>query len=78
MRAKNVGTVERALRILGGGALATLGLALLVAAGGPAWLIAVDAVLILLGLDFVLTGMTGHCPLYQWLGWSTVRSTARR
>jgi Protein of unknown function (DUF2892) len=29
-------------------------------------------VLVLLGLDFVMTGITGYCPLYQRLGWSTM------
>ena len=78
MRTKNVGTIERTVRVVGGGLLAALGLALLVGPGGAPWLITVDVVLILLGLDFVFTGATGHCPLYRWLGWSTARPTAPR
>ena len=74
MRTKNVGLVERIARGAGGLLLAALGLSLLVGAGGPPWLIAVDAVLIALGLDFAVTGVTGFCPLYRWLGWSTARS----
>ena len=74
MRTKNVGMGERMARGVGGLLLAALGLSLLVGAGGPPWLIAVDAVLIALGLDFAVTGVTGFCPLYRWLGWSTARS----
>ena len=76
MRTKNVGTVERVARVVGGLLLVALGLSLLVRAGGPLWIIAVDAGLIALGLDFVVTGVTGHCPLYRWLGWSTTRTPA--
>jgi len=71
MRTKNIGYVERAARIVGGMLLAALGLTLMIITSGPLWLFALDAVLIVLGLDFVLTGVTGHCPLYRWLGWST-------
>lgn len=77
MRAKNVGSAERAARVVGGGLLAAVGLALIALAGGSVWLVAADVVLILLGLDFVVTGATGHCPLYRWLGWSTTGSTTR-
>ncbi len=55
MRAKNVGNIDRAARVFGGALMAALGLTLLVAAGGPAWLIAIDAMLIALGLDFFVT-----------------------
>ncbi len=71
MRTKNIGNIERAARIVGGLLLAVLGLTLLIATGGPPWLFAIDAVLIALGLDFAVTGVTGHCLIYQWLGWST-------
>lgn len=77
MRAKNVGSAERVARVVGGGLLAAVGFALIAVAGGPFWLVAVDIVLILLGLDFVVTGATGNCPLYRWLGRSTARSTTR-
>ncbi len=70
-REKNVGPVERSARIVGGGTAIIIGLLWLI--GGPASaLIAVAAVaLIALGLDFFVTGVTGYCPLYQRLGWST-------
>jgi hypothetical protein len=73
-RQQNVGTIERWVRVLGGGAAAIAGLALLLA--GPAsLLLGVAAVaLVLLGLDFVVTGITGHCPLYKRLGWNTRRA----
>ena len=73
MQTKNVGNIERIARVVGGGALAALGVVLLVTAGGPAWRFAIDALLIILGLDFVVTGATGRCPLYRWLGWRTAR-----
>ena len=73
-RQQNVGTIERWVRVLGGGAAAFAGLALLLA--GPAsLLLGVAAVaLVLLGLDFVVTGLTGYCPLYKRLGRSTRRA----
>jgi len=74
MRTKNIGNVERAARVVGGVLLAAFGLTLPVVAGGPPWLFAIDAVLIALGLDFAVTGVTGHCLIYQWLGWSTAPS----
>ena len=73
-REQNVGTLERLLRVVGGGLATLIGLAFLLA--GPAsliWGVAYSA-LALLGLDFVVTGFTGYCPLYQRLGWSTTHS----
>ena len=69
---KNVGTTERVLRVLGGGALAIWGLWLLFG-GGTLLQVLLYIVLIALGVDFVATGARGHCPLYKWLGWSTAR-----
>ena len=70
-RHQNVGAIERWVRVLGGGGAALVGLAFLLA--GPASpLLGVAAVaLVLLGLDFIVTGITGYCPLYKRLGWST-------
>lgn len=68
----NVGMIERIVRVLGGGTLAGVSLVLLL--GGPTWWGAALAVAgIALGLDFVYTGLTGYCPLYNKLGWSTAR-----
>jgi hypothetical protein len=61
-----LGPIERVVRIVGGGLLAIIGLNLWLSVGGPiawAWLGAA-----LLGLDFVVTGARGYCPLYARLG----------
>lgn len=72
--AQNVGTVERWVRVVGGSLAAIVGLALLLA--GPASLLwgVAYLVLALLGLDFTVTGITGYCPLYRHLGWSTAHT----
>ena len=69
---KNLGTTERVLRVLLGGALAVWALWLLLSGGTLVWLLLYGA-LIALGVDFVVTGVRGHCPLYKWLGWSTAQ-----
>ncbi len=61
-----LGPIDRAVRIVGGGSLALLGLTTWLSVGGPiawAWFGAA-----LLGLDFVVTGARGYCPLYARLG----------
>lgn len=67
-RQQNVGAIERRVRVLGGTAAALAGLAFLLA--GPASLLlgVAEVALVLLGLDFVVTGITGYCPLYKRLG----------
>lgn len=72
-RTQNIGTIERWVRELGGGFMALVGFWLLFA--GPSSLAAAvaEATLVLLGLDLVVTGLTGYCPLYRRLGWSTAR-----
>ena len=68
----NVGTVERVIRVVGGGVLAVASLILLL--GGAAWwAAALEIAGFALGVDFVYTGLTGYCPLYNKLGWTTVR-----
>lgn len=69
---KNLGTTERVLRVLLGGALALWALWLLLGGGTPLQALLYIA-LIAVGVDFVVTGARGHCPLYKWLGWSTAR-----
>lgn len=71
---KNVGSIERALRILGGGLAAIVGLYVLLPHPASLGAGVLGAALALLGLDFVLTGLTGYCPLYHRLGWSTARA----
>jgi Protein of unknown function (DUF2892) len=63
----NITPSERAGRILIGGAGAIVGLVLLAAASG-ALAIVLLALLVLAGLDLVVTGALGHCPLYHKLG----------
>ena len=70
---KNLGTHERVLRVLLGGAVAVWALWLLLGGGALVQLLLYGA-LIALGVDFVVTGARGHCPLYKWLGWSTART----
>lgn len=67
---RNVGTLERATRIGGGAAAAGAGLYVLVS-GPSLWLGGIAVAGIALGLDFIYTGVTGYCPLYAKLRWST-------
>ncbi len=68
---QNVGTVERWIRIIGGSVAASIGLILLLPVPASLLLGLGGVVLVLLGLDFVVTGIIGYCPLYHRLGWST-------
>lgn len=70
-RTQNVGTLERWIRVIGGALVAVFGLFLLIPTPGSLLLGLAGVVLVLLGLDFVVTGITGYCPLYHRLGWST-------
>lgn len=70
---KNIGTAERVLRVLLGGALAVWASWLLFGGGTRVQLL-LDVALIAFGVDFVVTGARGYCPLYKWLGWSTART----
>lgn len=72
-KVQNVGTAERWLRTIGGGLAAIVGLVLLLPAPASIGAGALGVALVLLGLDFVYTGITGYCPLYSRLGWSTAR-----
>ncbi len=76
---KNLGTLERVLRVLLGGALAIWALVLLLGAGALVRVL-LDVALIGLGVDFVVTGIRGYCPLYKRLGWNTAgrRPAVRR
>ncbi len=63
----NITPSERAGRIAIGGAAAIGGLVLLASATG-ALAIVLLVLLALAGLDLVVTGALGHCPLYAKLG----------
>lgn len=72
---KNLGAAERVLRVLLGGALA-LWAAWMLLGGGSLLGVLLYIVLAALGVDFLVTGIRGYCPLYKWLGWSTAKPTA--
>ena len=63
----NITPAERVGRVLVGLA-AVLGAAALLRAADGALAVVLLALLALAGLDLVVTGATGHCPLYKKLG----------
>ena len=65
--AVNVTPTERVGRIGLGLAAIAAGAVLLVGAGAVL-AVALEALLVAAGLDLVVTGATGHCPLYARLG----------
>lgn len=73
-RIKNVGIVDRTLRVLIGALAAVIGLGVLLPSPDSAPAGALGVALVALGVDFVYTGLTGYCPLYHRLGWSSFRN----
>ena len=71
----NITPAERIGRILVGLVGVIGGLVLLGSAGG-AVVAALEILLVLAGLDLIVTGALGHCPLYHKLGY-TPRSLRR-
>ena len=69
----NVGTIERVMRIAFGGALAMWALSRFFGGDGAPFQVLLDFAVFALGVDFVVTGVRAHCPLYKCLGWSTAR-----
>ena len=65
--AVNITPVERGGRIAIGLAAVIVGVVLLVSAGSVLAVV-LEVLLIVAGLDLVVTGALGHCPLYQRLG----------
>lgn len=63
----NITPTERVARILVG-LLGVLGGSLLLAGAGSATTVVLEVLLIVAGLDLVVTGALGHCPLYKKLG----------
>lgn len=63
----NITPAERVGRVLLGLVAVIGGLVLLGSASG-ALLVALEVLLILAGLDLMVTGALGHCPLYRKLG----------
>ena len=64
----NITPVERVSRIAVGAAVAIAGMILLASGAGPLAIV-LEALLVLAGLDLVVTGALGHCPLYHKLGY---------
>lgn len=63
----NITSRERVGRILLGLVGVVAGVVLLGSAGG-ALAITLEALLVLAGVDLIVTGALGHCPLYKKLG----------
>jgi hypothetical protein len=63
----NITAAERIGRIVLGGAVAVVG-AVLLATAGSVLAVILEVLLVAAGLDLVVTGVLGHCPLYAKLG----------
>lgn len=63
----NITPAERVARIIVGGITAVAGIVLLTGAASTGAVI-LELLLVLAGLDLVVTGTLGHCPLYARLG----------
>ncbi len=64
---QNISNPERVGRVVIGAAVVVLGIVVL--AGGPTfWGIVGGLLAVAAGIDFVLTGARGYCPLYARLG----------
>ena len=66
-RTVNISTAERAGRVVMGIAAIVAGFVLLTTAGSAA-VVVLELLMVAAGLDLLVTGATGHCPLYQKLG----------
>lgn len=64
----NITPAERAGRVVLGAAAAVVGVVLL-ASAGSVLAVVLEVLLVAAGLDLVVTGALGHCPLYQRLGY---------
>jgi hypothetical protein len=63
----NITPIERGARIILG-LVVVVAAALLLRDADSAVTFALEILLVLAGLDLVITGATGHCPLYKKLG----------
>ena len=63
----NISQPERVGRVLMGLLGVVGGIVLLASAGGTA-VVLLEVLLVLAGLDMIVTGALGHCPLYKKLG----------
>lgn len=65
----NITPTERLGRIFIGLVGAAIGI-LLLGSAGSAVLVVFEILLVLAGLDLIVTGALGHCPLYRRLGYT--------
>lgn len=65
----NITPIERVGRIIVG-AVGVLGGLLLLASASGAALVILESLLVIAGLDLIVTGALGHCPLYHKLGYT--------
>jgi hypothetical protein len=65
----NITPIERAGRVLIGAAGVLAGIVLL-ASATSAGVVVLEVLLVLAGLDLMVTGALGHCPLYRKLGYT--------
>ena len=63
----NITPAERVARVVFGGLAAIAG-AFLMGGAGSTLAVVLELLLVLAGLDLVVTGALGHCPLYARLG----------
>ena len=71
----NITPAERAGRVILG-LLAAIGAAVLLSAATTALVVLLEVLLLAAGLDLIVTGALGHCPLYSRLGY--IPKTLRR
>lgn len=72
----NISTAERVGRVLIG-TVGFVGGILLLASGASAGIAVLEVLLALTGLDLMVTGALGHCPLYAKLGHTPKSLTGR-
>ena len=72
----NITPAERLARVVLG-LVGAVGGVLLLTSAPSAMVAALEILLVVAGVDLLVTGATGHCPLYQRLGYSprSVRRT---
>lgn len=63
----NITPAERVARVILG-LLGALGGAFLIGSAGSTLAVVLELLLVVAGLDLLVTGLTGHCPLYHKLG----------
>jgi uncharacterized membrane protein HdeD (DUF308 family) len=63
----NITPLERAGRVVVG-LVGVIGGILLLASASSTGLVVLEVLLVLAGLDLIVTGALGHCPLYRKLG----------